>query len=91
MTGLSRTEHGKDLVDRFSPVARIPFQSEWWGKAWALAAGLRKRGVSASAADCLIVTMASESSVPLIHCDEDFEAIRRHSRLQTLDWTAHLK
>ena len=91
MTGLSRAEHGKDLQDRFSAVTRIPFQPEWWAKAWELAAGLRKHGVSPSATDCLIATAALESSVPLIHCDEDFEAIRRHSKLQTLDWTAHLK
>ena len=90
MTGLSRSEKGQDLLERFSPVARLAFRPEWWPKAWDLAAGLRKHGVSASAADCLIATVAVESSISLIHCDEDFEAIRCHSKLQTVDYRAYL-
>ena len=90
MTGLSRSERGADLLERFSPVHRISFRPEWWQKAWELAAALRKDGVTPSAADCLIATVALESSVPVIHCDEDFEEIRRHSNLQTVDWTIHL-
>ncbi len=91
MTGLSRSEDGKALLDRFSPVARIVFEPDWWAAAWELAANLRKHGVSPSAADCLIATVALESAVPLIHCDEDFEAIRAHTKLQTLNWTIHLR
>ena len=90
MTGLSRSEGGQSLLEQFSAVARISFRPEWWVKSWALAAGLRKHGVSASAADCLIATVAMESSIPLIHSDADFEAMRRHSTLQTVDWTIHL-
>jgi len=90
MTGLSRSEDGEQLLERFSPVARIPFRHEWWIKAWELAAGLQKQGISPSAAECLIATVALESSVSLIHCDADFEAICLHSKLQTLDWTIYL-
>lgn len=90
MTGLSSSESGHALLERFTPVALISFRQAWWSKAWETAARLRKRGVSASAAGCLIATAAVESSVPLIHCDGDFEVIRRHSRLQTLDWSVHL-
>jgi predicted nucleic acid-binding protein len=90
MTGLSRSELGKDLLERFSPVPCISFQQDWWVKAWDLATGLRKRGVSPSAADCLIATVAMESSMALIHCDEDFEAIRRHSKLETVNWAVYL-
>ena len=91
MTGLSRSEDGKDLLDRFAPVECIAFEPEWWATAWGIAATLRKHGVSPSAADCLIATVAMESGLPLIHCDEDFEAIRARTKLQTLDWTLHLK
>ncbi len=90
MTGLSRSERARDLLERFAPVERISFQPDWWAKAWNLAAVLRKRGITPSAADCLIATVAMESSIPLIHCDDDFEEIRRHSKLQTLNWTVHL-
>lgn len=87
MAGVSRSEDAKDVLERFLPVTMIPFRQEWWAKAWDLAADLRKHGVTPSAADCLIATVALESSVPVIHCDQDFEAARRHSKLQTLDWS----
>ncbi len=88
MTGLSRPEKGRDLLERFSPVHCISFRPEWWMKACGLAAALRRDGMSPGATECLIATVAIESSVPLIHCDEDFEVIRRHSHLQTIDWTS---
>ena len=87
MPGLSRSEDAKGLLERFSPVTLIPFRQEWWAKAWDLAADLRKHGVTPSAADCLIATLALESSVAVIHCDQGFEAARRHSKLQTQDWS----
>ncbi len=86
--GLSRRERGRELLERFSPVHCISFDPGWWVKAWGLAAALRKDGMSPGATECLIATVAMESSVPLIHCDEDFEVIRRHSNLQTIDWTS---
>jgi predicted nucleic acid-binding protein len=90
MTGLSRSEQGRDLLERFSPVQRISFHPDWWVRAWDLAAGLRKHGISPSAADCLIATVALQSSIPLIHCDEDFEAMRLHSKLETVNWAVHV-
>ena len=41
-------------------------------------------------ADCFIATVAKEHRVPLIHCDADFEAMKAHADLETLDWTGHL-
>src|SRR5512136_544726 len=57
MRGLSKSESAQDLLERFSPVHCIPFRQEWWGKAWDMAAALRKLGISPSAANCLIATV----------------------------------
>lgn len=90
MTGLGRTEKPAHLLDRLSPIVRLPFPDEAWPRAWDLAAGLRRHGVTPTAADCCIATVAMEAGVPLIHCDGDFEDIRKYSVLRTVDWRADL-
>lgn len=90
MTGLRKTERKEALLDWLSPVSRLPFHATWWERTWELAAQLRRQGISPSAADCLIATIALENQVPLVHCDADFEAMKRGSPLKTLDWSAHL-
>ena len=73
------------------PVPRLSFNPEWWDTAWDLAGRLRRHGMSPSAADCLIATIAMKHQVTLIHCDTDFEAMKPILRLQTLDWTQYLR
>ena len=90
MTGLAKSEQPDTLLDWFTPVARFPFNPTWWEKAWQYAGRLRKHGVSPSAADCLIATIALEYRVTLIHCDSDFEVMKPTLPLQTLDWTQYL-
>jgi predicted nucleic acid-binding protein len=91
MTGLVKSEQPSGLLQWFTPVPRLPFKPEWWDTAWNLAARLRKQGISPSAPDCLIATVALKHQVTLIHCDTDFEAIQPILRLQTLDWTQYLR
>lgn len=91
MTGLNRSERPETLLGWFAPVQRLPFEPAWWGKAWAHAARLRKGGVSPTAPDCLIATVALEHRVTLLHCDADFEAMKPLLPLETLDWTAEVK
>ena len=90
MTGLAKSEQPSSLLQWFTPVPRLPFQSQWWDTAWDFAGRLRKQGVSPSAADCLIATIAIEYHVTLIHCDADFESMKPILPLQTLDWTKYL-
>jgi predicted nucleic acid-binding protein len=87
MTGLTKSERPSELLERFHPVPKLPFSDVWWEKAWHNAGRLRKHGISPSAADCFIATMAIEHRVPLIHCDADFELMRAVLPLHTLDWT----
>ena len=46
---------------------------------------LRKKGLSIRKSnDCLIAYYAIEFSIPLVHLDNDFDLISRHSKLKTL-------
>jgi predicted nucleic acid-binding protein len=90
MTGLLASERKDTLLRWFAPIARLPFQASWWEDSWEYAARLRKRGVSPTAADCLIATVAIQHQVVLVHCDTDFEAMKSSIPLKTLDWTPHL-
>ena len=87
MTGLPKSQEPGALLDWFAPV---PFDPTWWNKAWNHAARLRKRGISPSAADCLIATISMEHHPALLHCDHDFEAMKAVLPIQTLDWTGYL-
>jgi predicted nucleic acid-binding protein len=91
MTGLAKSEQPSSLLQWFAPVLRLPFHPDWWDTAWEFAGRLRKHGVSPSAADCLIATIAIKHHVTLIHCDADFEVMTPILPLQTLDWTKHLR
>lgn len=91
LTGLRASERNETLLRWFEPIARLDFGlGDVWEKTWETAAKLRRRGVSPTAADCLIAAVAMEHRVPLVHCDADFEAMKRAVPLRTLDWTGYL-
>jgi predicted nucleic acid-binding protein len=87
MVGIRGNESPSSLLNRLAPVHRLSLSGDGWIRAWDLAARLRKKAVTPSAADCLLATVALSHGVPLLHCDTDFELIAKHSKLQTLDWT----
>lgn len=91
MTGLPKSQSPEFLLQWFTPVHRLSFESSWWPKAWNHAASLRRRGVSTAAADCLIATVAMEHHACLVHCDTDFESMKTVLPLDTLDWTSHVR
>ena len=90
MTGLLASERKEGLLRWFAPVTRLSFQPSWWDQVWDYAARLRKQGVSPTAADCLIATVAIRHEAVLLHCDADFEAMKQALPLKTLDWMSYL-
>jgi len=90
MTGLRTTERKESLLQWFAPVVRLSFEVSWWEHAWDLAARLRREGITPTAADCLIATVAINHQAILIHCDADYESMKPVVPLVTLDWTSHL-
>jgi hypothetical protein len=89
MVGIRTSENAESLIRRMAPLHRLPFPAAKWNEAWNLATRLRKEGISPSASDCLISIVAIAHEATLVHCDADFELIAQHSKLQTIDWTAH--
>jgi len=87
MTGLRSDDRASTLLDRFAPLHRLSLPAHAWARAWDAAARLRRKGVSPSAADCLIATIATLHGATLVHCDTDFELIARHVELRTMNWT----
>ena len=88
ITGLRKTESKETLLTWFQPIKRLNFSySTSWELAWTNAARLRRRGISVTAADCLIATVAIDHKVPLVHCDADFERMKGGVPLATEDWT----
>jgi len=90
MTGLRSDDRASTLLDRFAPLHRVSLPADGWTRAWDVAARLRKKGVTPSAADCLIATVAAIHGTTLVHCDSDFELIAQHVELRTVDWTTLL-
>ena len=90
MTGLRSNEKASSLLQRFAALECLSLPPEGWKEAWNLAAGLRKSGVSASAADCLIATVAAVHDAILLHCDSDFKLISQKANVTTLNWIEYL-
>jgi predicted nucleic acid-binding protein len=88
MTGIRANENNDVFLRRLQSLPLLSFDESKWSAVWALAGQLRKRGISPTASDCFIATVAISHSVPLIHCDSDFELIAENSNLETVDWTA---
>ncbi|MFZ5862234.1 MAG: PIN domain-containing protein [Nitrospirota bacterium] len=86
MTGIRSREDDATLRTFLGPLPKLPVDERCWEAAFDLAVVLRRRGVTPSAADCLIAASAIRHRVPLIHMDGDFTAIARHSRLKELSW-----
>jgi len=91
MTGLRSNQQASTLLDQLAPVHRLSLPQDGWAKAWDLAACLRKKGITTSAADCLITTVTTTHAATLIHCDSDFERIAGQAGMKTIDWTSLLK
>src|SRR5436309_15531717 len=88
MAGIRSHESSTGLLKRFAPIHRLDLPEGGWELAWDLAARLRKKSVSPSAADCLIARIALSHHATLLHCDRDFELIAKQEKdLGTLDWT----
>lgn len=91
MTGLRRDETASALLARFETIGRLPLGDATWQHAWDNAATLRRRGITITAADCLIATLAMDHDVLLLHCDRDFESMKSVLGLRTVDWSGALR
>ena len=79
----ARTEKEKeDIQESIKGLHWLTVTDEHWRKAADLAFNMRRKGITTSAIDSLIATIAIEYDCLLLHRDSDYEMIARHSYLR---------
>jgi len=79
----TRTMEEKEEVKKWiKGVHWLPVTEVLWDKAAEMSFGLRRKGITTSAIDTLIATVAIEYDCLLLHKDSHFELIARHSPLK---------
>jgi len=90
MTGIRSGEEQKSLNAFLEPLPLVPVDTASWSVAWELAANLRKKGYTPSAADSLIAAIAIKNEIVLLHVDQDFTDMAEHCRLKEATWIEYL-
>jgi predicted nucleic acid-binding protein len=72
------------LMGHLQALCWLTTKDEHWYGAGELAFTLRRVGITVSAVDALIASLAEAYDCTLLHQDSDFERIARHSPLRTL-------
>lgn len=79
----TRTMEEKEEVKKWiTGIHWFPVTDVLWDKAAEMSFGLRRKGITTSAIDILIATVAIEYDCLLLHKDSHFELIARHSPLK---------
>jgi predicted nucleic acid-binding protein len=79
----TRTVEEKETIKRlFRGIHWLSVTDDHWHKAAEMAFDLRRKGITSSAIDTLIATLAIEYRCSLLHKDSHFELIARHSSLK---------
>jgi predicted nucleic acid-binding protein len=80
----ARNQKEKEMIKQyFQGVHWLPVHDDHWHEAADLAYELRRKGITPSAIDALIATLAVDYQCILLHKDSDFERISKHSPLRT--------
>ncbi len=84
LLGGVRTERQyNELSEELDALQYLPTDLAW-PEAWRLSFELRRHGVTVPSADVLIASVAIEHRCVLLHADEHFTLIAKHSKLLTL-------
>ena len=73
------------LEERLRALQWLRTDEEHWYKAGEAAFALRRAGITVSAIDALIATLAESYGCSLLHLDSDFKSIARHTRLTLIE------
>ncbi|MBI5181799.1 MAG: PIN domain-containing protein [Nitrospirae bacterium] len=79
----ARTENEKEIIkSKIKGLHWLGITDEHWHKTAELSFSLRRKGVTISAFDSLLSTIAIEYNCSILHKDSDFETIARHMPLR---------
>jgi predicted nucleic acid-binding protein len=78
----ARTEKEKEIIkSKFKGLHWLKIIDEHWRKTAELSFSLRRKGVTISAIDSLLSTIAIEYNCSILHNDSDFDIIAKHTTL----------
>ena len=78
----TRNEEEKENINNYARGLHwLPVTDEHWHQSAELAFQLRRKGITSSAIDILIATLAMDYQCTLLHKDSDFDRIARYSSL----------
>jgi predicted nucleic acid-binding protein len=78
----TRNEEEKEKVNEYvKGLHWLPVTDDHWHQSADFAFKLRRKGITSSAIDVLIATLAIDYLCSLLHKDSDFDQISRHSSL----------
>lgn len=79
----ARTENEKEIIkSKIKGLHWLKITDEYWHKTAELSFSLRRKGVTVSAFDSLISTIAIEYNCSILHKDTDFDIIAKHTALR---------
>lgn len=80
LSGVRTERHYRDVADELRALRYLPAE-EAWPEACRLSFRLRRHGVTVPSADVLIAGVAIVHGCVLLHADDHFPLIARHSKL----------
>lgn len=86
--GTRTHEEREDTTHRLKALHWLKITDEHWHQASGLAFDLRRKGVTVSAIDAIIVTLTIDYNCELLHHDDDYDLIAKYSSLRVFDLTA---
>ncbi|HBR16716.1 MAG TPA: hypothetical protein DD725_03765 [Deltaproteobacteria bacterium] len=85
--GTRNEKEKEDMQSLIKGLRWLAVTDEHWQKAADLAFSMRRKGITTSAIDTIIATLAIEYNCLLLHRDSDYEMIARHSYLRCYPYT----
>ena len=81
-----RSEPERERLEQYLRALHwLPVEDYHWYAAGAMAFRLRRRGITVSAVDAVIATVADSNGCSLLQQDRDFEHIARHTGLRLVE------
>lgn len=84
LQGCRSTKERRTLQEQLEGLHWLATEDHHWFQAGEMANDLRKIGITASAIDTLIATLAQAYRCQLMHLDQDYQHIAKHTDLALL-------
>ncbi len=84
LQGCRSTKERRTLQEQLKGLHWLATEDHHWFQSGEMANDLRQKGITASAIDALIATLAQDYRCQLMHLDQDYQHIAKHTDLALL-------